>query len=795
MTTTAAQCMRSGCGGTIDGGYCTVCGLAETPAPVPPSASPAGPATCTRPGCGGAIDGGFCTMCGLAAVSASAPATGRNRGPIPGSAVTSTTGIRGTHASTEGSSRGNLGAGLVEIPPVPAHDPSGAILADPQVSEGKRFCSKCEQPVGRSRDWRPGLADGFCHNCGTPFSFTPKLQPGDLLVGRYEVLGCLAHGGLGWIYLARDHNVSDSWRVLKGLLNTGDADAMAAAVAERQFLAAVDHPNIVRIYDFVQHTGPRTGETAGYIVMEYVGGRSLRQILLDERKFGRSVPVEHALAYAIEVLRAFGYLHGLGLVYCDFKPDNVLQSEEMLKLIDMGSVRRIDDEDSPIYGTVGYQAPEIESDGPSPSSDLYTVGRALAVLTFEFTGYTSTHKHTLPGPATVPLLAQQESFYRLLCRATNPDPRRRFASAGEMAEQLTGVLREVLATRDGQPRPSFSTLFSPELRAVGAEAGDMDGRGWIAAIEARPLPAQIAAGLPVPHVNITDPAAGYLATLGTLDPGQLTAALSAAVRGEAGTPPAVAESAETRLALARALIVAGDLDQAASTLTELSTGSQAGDWRITWYHGLRELAAGRPEAARADFDTVYSELPGELAPQLALGFAAEAAGDLPTASRYFERVWTVDRSHVSAAFGLARTRLAEGYDRPGAITALAGVPPTSSQYVTAQITAVRMHLTRMGHALVTPGDLRDAADRLDQLTLDASRREYLRSEILRAALDAVTAGRAVGDDRLLGCEPAERPLRSGLEQSYRMLARMAPDEAQRIVLVDRANEVRPRTWL
>ena len=50
---------------------------------------------------------------------------------------------------------------------------------------------------------------------------------------------------------------------------------MAAAVAERQFLAAVDHPNIVRIYNFVQHTDPRSGETAGYIVMEYVGGRSL----------------------------------------------------------------------------------------------------------------------------------------------------------------------------------------------------------------------------------------------------------------------------------------------------------------------------------------------------------------------------------------------------------------------------------------------------------------------------------------------------------------------------------------
>ena len=77
-------------------------------------------------------------------------------------------------------------------------------------------------------------------------------------------------------------------------------------------------------------------------------------------------------AYALEGLRALGYLHGLGLLYCDFKPDNVIQSEEQLKLIDLGGVRRADDASSAIYGTVGYQAPEIAagswSTRPGPRS-------------------------------------------------------------------------------------------------------------------------------------------------------------------------------------------------------------------------------------------------------------------------------------------------------------------------------------------------------------------------------------------------------------------------------------------
>jgi serine/threonine-protein kinase PknG len=778
---TASGCTQPGCGGTIEDGYCNVCGLA-----------PAGVAA------GNGASGSVSWSAGSGAGSGTGSGTGsRTSTGTSGPAGTgSRRGTRGSRSGSSRSSRGMLGAGLVDVPPVPARDPATAILADPRVPENRRFCGSCGQPVGQSRDDRPGLAEGFCRNCGTRFSFTPKLEPGELVAGQYEVLGCLAHGGLGWIYLARDHNVSDRWVVLKGLLNTGDADAMAAAVAERQFLAQVEHPNIVRIYNFVQHASRRDGESGGYIVMEYVGGKSLKQIRGEARQHGGAVPLAHALAYAIEILPALGYLHDRGLVYCDFKPDNVIQTEEQVKLIDMGGVRQIDSDD-PIYGTVGYQAPEIETDGPSPSSDLYTVGRALAVLTFEFPGYQGEYQHRLPD--NVPLLAEQESFARLLRRATRADPDRRFQSAGEMAEQITGVLREVLSRGDGEPRPAFSRLFSPELRPVGTDFTTVRAAGETVARVSPPPAAEVTAGLPAPLTDGSDPAAGYLATLGGLPPGHQAAALLTAIAGDAGVPPPVAASQETRLALVRALVAAGDPASARTRLAELAA-ADPGDWRIAWYTGLCALADGQPDRARAAFSAVYDELPGELAPKLALGFAAEATGDLVAARRYYQLVGAMDRSYISAAFGAARACLAAG-DRPAAIAAVAAVPETSSHHAAAQIAAVRL-LVVAGDK-VSGSDVHEADGRLVKLSLDDLRREQLTVEILHAALDWVSGaeargtrlgGGSAGYGRILGCEPNERALRFGLERGYRALASLTPDPARRVGLVDMANAIRPRTW-
>ncbi|GGX70024.1 serine/threonine protein kinase [Streptomyces hiroshimensis] len=735
------------------------------------------------------------------------------------------------------SGRGRLGAGLVKVPEVPRPEPRAAVLDNPEVPERKRFCSRgdCGAPVGRARGDHPGRTEGFCTKCGHPYSFVPKLRAGDVVHGQYEVAGCLAHGGLGWIYLAVDRAVSDRWVVLKGLLDTGDEDALAVAVSERRFLAEIEHSNIVRIYNFVEHLDQRTGSLDGYIVMEYVGGKSLKEIANERRTpDGRRdpLPVEQACAYGIEALEALGHLHSRHLLYCDFKVDNAIQQQDQLKLIDMGAVRRMDDEDGAIYGTVGYQAPEVAEVGPSVASDLYTVARTLAVLTFDFQGYTNVFRDRLPEPEHIEVFSRYESFYRLLVRATDPDPARRFASAEEMADQLTGVLREVVALQTGRPRPALSTLFGPELRVVDSRLfeeadGEVSALGGRVPAGRRALPSGAAAqpalwgapsspatpasppstapvatldaraaalALPVPLVAPGDPNAGFLAGLLASQPAEVYAALQAAP----------AESTELRLRRIRAQLELGEEAQASHALESLEA-AHPGDWRIVWYRGLHALVCGDKETAALSFDAVYDAFPGEPAPKLALGVCAEVLGQLDNAAEYYRLVWVTDPSYVSAAFALARVRLAGG-DRRGAVRALESVPEASIHYTAARVAAVRARLRRRSPKEPLLEDLVAAAGQVERLAdfgLDAVRRERLSTEVLGSALDWVLSGspgpgggpQTARPGALLGRGLDERELRFGLERSYRVLARLAQRGEERIELVERANRFRPRTWV
>jgi serine/threonine-protein kinase PknG len=727
---------------------------------------------CSQDGCEGSVAGGYCDVCGLAPGSSSKLAEGARTKAARAHAATHVRPTRaaadatdepatqrwGAAARTRTTSRPYLGAGLVEVAPVAPRDPSQAIMADPKVAEQRRFCGRCGSPVGRSRPGAdaPGRSEGFCRHCGAPFSFTPKLRAGDVVAEQYEVVGCLAHGGLGWIYLAKDRNVADRWVVLKGLLNAADDEAMAAALAERLFLAEVEHPNIVKIINFVERDG------SGYIVMEYVGGDSLKAKLVARREANGGepdpLPVAEAIAYVLEILPALGYLHRSGLLFCDLKLDNVIQAQASLKLIDLGGVYRIGDTHSPVYGTAGYQAPEIDHAGPSVASDLFTVARTLAALCIDFQGFGTTRRFTLPPKREIALFERYDSLYELLCKGTAPNPDDRFQSADEMADQLYGVLREVVADETGAPVPARSTLFTADFR------GRQDGP------DARLLPAL--------RVATDDPAAGWLATLAAARPDEVVGALRRAPQ----------RTIEVQLRLAQALIDAQAWDRLHELLAEIER-DDPWEWRAHWYRGRAALTRRQPAVAQASFEIVYHAIPGELAPKLALGVCAELAGDHAVAAGFYDIVSRTDTVYSTATFGLARCRLACG-DRAAALAAYERVPDSASAHDQAQIARIRCLLGDCRDR----GELAAAAAAIAALDVEGEQRALLTVELLRAALELVVRDGADPAAAVAGCTLEEQQLRLGLERTYRALAAVAGSRGERIRLVDEANRVRPRTW-
>ena len=693
-----------------------------------------------------------------------------------------------------------VGAGLVAMPETPSIDPAAAMLTDPEVPEDKRFCWKCRAPVGRADGGDRAATSGTCAHCGSPFNFRPLLAPGDLIADQYEVRGCLAYGGLGWIYLARDRNVSGRWVVLKGLQNPLDFEANVVALAERQFLSEMSHSAIVKIFNFVTH---RTVDNiaCGYIVMEYIGGRSLRT-MLEEREPER-LPVSEAIVYVMEVLPALDYLHSDGLAYNDLKPDNIMVTADEVKLIDLGAVAARESGGN-LYGTRGYQAPEYTETGPTVASDIYTVARTLAALTLEVP--TGADGATLPELRTDdPVLRRYPTFDRLLRRAADPDPDRRFPSTVAMYRQLGGVLRAVLAEDNDCGYPQVSAAFGALRGDFGVVTllrrtdGIVDGRPRRQGLEI----SNILAALPVPLVDADCPGVEVLSPLLHGDPGQALQTL----RLQRDHPTAEPRSAPTLFDLEETLVaVRARLDlhevKHARAALDRVRSAHPGDWRIEWYCGVAELGDGDIDRAYEHFDAVHGSVPGEIAPQLALAATAELLAQAESgeagrrwqsvAAQHYRAVWRVDRGMASAAFGLARCRLMAG-DSDGAVATLEQVPEVSRHYNAARLTACLVRVSRRPTDL-TETDLRAAHECLLALW-DDPRRLQLQVVVLGAALAWLRGGGRPESSaaRILDLPCTTSGIRGGLESVLRTAARRAPQRLHRYALIDLANRIRPRS--
>ena len=299
---------------------------------------------------------------------------------------------------------------------------------------------------------------------------TERGQPFD---GRYRVLGRLGVGGMATVYLAEDSSLGRKV-ALKVMAEryAEDGEFVERFRREAQAAARLNHPNIIAVYD--------RGEANGrpYIAMEYLQGRTLKQVIQKEGP----LPAERAIAIAMQVLAGLRYAHEHGVVQRDVKPHNVLVGDDgRIKVTDFGIAHAGDPqmtEVGSIVGTAQYLSPE-QARGRSvgPQTDIYSLGVVLYEMLagrVPFEGDSSVaiamqHVSDAAPPlrSLAPLVT--ESLALVVAHAMLKDPAQRYGSADEFAADLDRVRRglvPVAATALMAAVPSQPTEHVPAVEAT-----------------------------------------------------------------------------------------------------------------------------------------------------------------------------------------------------------------------------------------------------------------------------------------------------------------------------------------
>ncbi len=275
-----------------------------------------------------------------------------------------------------------------------------------------------------------------------------------LLGGRYELDGVVGRGGMAEVYRARDIRL-DRIVAVKTLREdlARDQTFQARFRREAQSAASLNHPSIVAVYDTGEdNTG---GTHVPYIVMEYVDGRTLRELLREDR---RLLP-ERALEITDGVLRALDYSHRNGIVHRDIKPGNVMLTRDgKVKVMDFGIARAVSDaqatmtQTAQVIGTAQYLSPEqARGERVDARSDLYSTGCLLYELLTgrpPFLGdspvaiaYQHVRENPVPPSRVDPEVPQWADA--IVLRAMAKDPRDRYQSAAEMRQDIQRALQGV----------------------------------------------------------------------------------------------------------------------------------------------------------------------------------------------------------------------------------------------------------------------------------------------------------------------------------------------------------------
>lgn len=314
----------------------------------------------------------------------------------------------------------------------------------------------------------------------------PSGLAGRVLDGRYRIGRRIARGGMASVHEAHDLRLDRTVavKVMHPGLGDGASDHAFAArfVREARAAARLSHPNVVAVYD----QGEDHGDT--YLAMEYVPGRTLRDVIADEAPLSPS----RALALVEPVLSALAAAHETGLVHRDVKPENVLiAADGRIKVADFGLAKAVSADTQHtatggvLIGTVSYLAPELVVDGRADArADVYAVGVVLYELLTGVKPHTGESpiqvayrhvNHDVPPPSErVPGLPAYVDA--LVARATARDLARRPADAAVLLRQVRRVSQALAAGRTDDVDLTADLALDPGAATAGALAEPVSDR-------------------------------------------------------------------------------------------------------------------------------------------------------------------------------------------------------------------------------------------------------------------------------------------------------------------------------
>lgn len=326
-----------------------------------------------------------------------------------------------------------------------------------------------------------------------------------ILSDRYRLLVRVGEGGMAEVYRAQDMLLGRAVAVkLLRSQYTSESSFLVRFLQEAQAAAGLSHPNIVTVYDVGQDGDQR------YIVMEYVEGINLKDVVLESAPLG----IDRAVNIAIQICQAVGVAHRAGLIHRDVKPQNVLlTSGDHVKVADFGIAIALSapkglTEEGTVWGTPQYISPEqAMGEDVGPTSDVYSIGVVLfEMLTgrLPFDGDSSVAiamKHVQEIPPSVSRLnpAIPSELAAVSDKALSKLPEDRYRTASEFAQVLRscrndlGHYAEAQSAGRSQPfvtRPRSTHVPEPVLRreaarperVVAEETESQDGFDWLTVI-------------------------------------------------------------------------------------------------------------------------------------------------------------------------------------------------------------------------------------------------------------------------------------------------------------------------